>query len=569
NDYQRGRLYPLYGHAHHAHISLLKEEEITQEILWNRKYLHNYMDVPYPKYRGLFPPEASLNYYKMDGIVQAGIDYVIFPHLAENKVSFTVNGEGDYTYKPFLIKKRGKNVLALPRNFPISQEIWRPITKMKRDALKSQGYILGDYPVFDNEYYGDEEEFPISFAEGVEMYRDILLQELEKAPDGGLLLYIQDLELMDYGDIALDIMEEAWNSILENNDGESDHEKKDHKIKFVTPDRYIDETLANADIDRLPEIEFEKICWAPEIRLILRADGHYPPLGVDGVGEYTVEKSGIYDHPHIFWENGKYYCGIFDRLLDNFKITTDVPVNIGELGDREYDLARESLNTQAVLYLRIMKRACNWGWRPTEGRQKRPCLLGYLLCSVLLRKLREYPFDLVLNYNYRDIPSRFIVGLNETLKVFIDNRLNYLEYGLDKYARSHGEDLSEAYELFEDVRMWKKRAQQQVKDLYEINKMNKGINREAGDNDSHVRSLEELLQCLKDYSQAVYMATDFIQKIWGKCPDPEYLVVEMYHYLYDLYPPFFPEMLDRIDSMTEEDISRYYDYRKGSSVLHV
>ena len=47
----------------------------------------------------------------------------------------------------------------------------------------------------------------------------------------------------------------------------------------------------------------------------------------------------------------------------------------------------KELDVQAVLYLRLMKRACNWGWRPTEGRQKAR-LKGYLLCSVLLQILK-------------------------------------------------------------------------------------------------------------------------------------------------------------------------------------
>ncbi len=547
-DYQRGRLYPLYGHAHHAHVSLLQEDEITQEILWNKDYLHNQMDVPFPGYCGLFPPEASLNYKKFTGIIKANIDYVIFPHLDREKVPFTIKGEGDYKYRPFLIKKAGKNTLAFPRNFPISQEIWRPITKMKRDALKAQGYILGDYPVFNNEYYGDKEKFPISFEEAVEIYAEVLKNELKKAPDMGLLLYIQDLELMDFGDIALDIMGKAWKSILTD--------EQDYQVRFVTPDQYIDEVLAKSDINQLPEVRFEKICWAPEIRLILRADGHYPPLGVDNVRGYTKEKTGLYDNPHVFWENGKYYTGIFDILLENFNITTEVAVDPGKLGENDYDLARESLNSQAVLYLRIMKRACNWGWRPTEGRQKRPCLLGYLLSSVLLKKLKEYPGSLIINQDYTALPSRNIVGLAEMLEVFIDSRLNYLKYGLDEYTKIHDEDLNSANAIFEEVKGCKNEALKKVRELYRLNK-------------DEIPNLEEILKVIQEYSQAVYEATDYMQRIWGQCPDPGFLVDKMYQYLYRLYPPVFPEMLNKIDNMSEEDIMEYFSVQKEASVLHV
>ncbi len=575
NDYRRGRLYPLYGHAHHTHVSLLKEEEITQEILFNKKYLHNDMDVPYPGYSGLFPPEASLNYNKFTGIINAGIDYVIFPHLERDKVAYKIEGDGDITYRPFVIKQKGKITLAFPRNFPISQEIWRPITKIKRDNLKSQGYLLGDFPVFSNEYYGEKEDFPISFTEGVEMYKKILQKELEKAPDKGVLVYIQDLELMDYGDLALKIMAEAWEEILNKKTVENRQQRqvnylldkaeyepdlyngeRDYQIKFVTPDQYIDEALTGAKIEHLPELKFNKICWAPEIRLILRADGHYPPLGVDNIGEYTIEKSGIYDNPHVFWENGKYYTGIFDILLHNFNITIEIPVDIGQLGDKDYDLTEESLNTQAVLYARIMKRACNWGWRPTEGRQKRPCLLGYLLTGVLLKKLDKYHQNLILNEDYKKISPEKIVGLSEVLKVFIDSRLNYLKYGLDEYVKVQNKDLSAAYAYFSDVKEWKEKALQQAQELYTLNCNGR-------------RGIDKLLQSLQKYSLAVYMATDNLQRIWGKCPDPEFLVDKMYHYLFELYPPIFPRMIKEIDAMTEENVRDYFTAQKESSAHHL
>jgi len=542
-DYKRGRLYPLYGHAHHSHVSLLRQEEMTQDILWNRQYLHHVMEAPYPKYNGLFPTEASLSYAKMGGIEDANIDYVIFPHLAKEKTAFEVEGEGDYIFRPFWIKGPRRNILALPRNFSISQEIWRPITKMKRDEVKSQGYMLGDFAVFDSEYLtGQQERYPISLEVGVEMYKEILRRELKKAPEGGVLLYVQDLELMDFGDIALTIIERAWQDIRQQ-DG------ADYTIHFVTPDDYIDRVLKPYGMEKLPTVKFDEISWAPEIRLILRVDGHYPPLGIKGAGPYDIKSTGIYDHPHIFWENGKYYTGIFDSLLQMFGISVHVPVDVGRLGKHGYDLAKESPDSQAVLYLRLMKRACNWGWRPTEGRQKRPCLLGYLLCSVLLKKLEERPVDLVLNREPERIDQRNFVGLSEILKVFIDGRINYLKYGLDEYARENNADLSAAYALFDEAENWKHQAQKKVKDLYELN--NQGLS-----------DLSGFLRALQGYAQALYMATDYIQRVWSKAPDTDYLVEKMYHYLYRIYPPLFPAIIDSIDAMSPEDVKHYFEKAK-------
>lgn len=536
-DYQRGRLYPIYGYAHHTHISLLRPEEIVQEIVWNREYLHNEMGVPYPKYNGLFSSEASYSYDKMEPIAQANMDYVIFPHLGNKKVPFEIRGEGDCVYRPFLIRAGNKKVIALPRNFPISQEIWRPITKMKRDEVKDQGYMLGDYPVFYNEYLtGEEERFPISFDEGVEIYRDVLQQELEKAPDQGVLVYIQDLELMDFGDIALDIMKSSWQRLLED--------EQEYRIHFVTPDQYLEQVVIPEGVDNLPELIFDQICWAPEVRLVLRVDGHYPPLGVTGTDPYDIYKTGVYDHPLIFWENGKYYCGIFDTLLDNFAISTEVPLSMERLGETGYDIAGESLESQAVLYLRLMKRACNWGWRPTEGRQKLPCLKGYQLCSVLLRILKQRTPGL-LSREMKKVNPRNFVGICEILNVFIDNRVKYLRYGFKELAGEQGVDTSAAEELFAKVEQWKRIALDKGKDLFLAHRKDPA--------DYH-----SFLKLLQDYSLALYMATDSIQQVWGEGGNPEFLVAKMYHYLYDIYPPQFPAMIEKIDSMSERDVDEYF-----------
>jgi len=541
--FHSGRLYPIYGHAHHTHVSLLDEEEITQEITWNMRYLHQYMGVPHPRYKGYFSPEASYDAEKMEGVAVANIDYLIFPHLQEKKVPFELSGPGDYIYKPFWVKSRRRSILALPRNFPISQEIWRPITRMRREEVKNQGYKLGDYPVFFNEYLsGRNEPFPIDMEEGVALYREVLRQELNQAPPEGLLLYIQDLELMDYGDLAIEIMARAWESLLAE-------ERENYRVHFVTPDQYIDEVLKAEGLELLPEVKFSQACWAPEIRLVLRADGHYPPLGVDGVGRYSIEKSGHYRHPLVFWENGKYFCGICDTFVENFKISPHIPVDAGRLDETGYDLAREDLETQVVLYRRLMKRACNWGWRPTEGRQKRPCLNAYLLCAALLKKIDQCPHLLVLFRDLKPLDPRHIVGLVETLKVFIDSRVNYLRFGLEKFMAERGGDFAGAYRAIEEAERWRGVAAQKARELYSVNR-NEQL--------PPLTRMKQLLSLMQEYCQALFMATEYVQRVWGEVPDVDFMVDRMYEYLYEIYPPLFPVMIDRIDAMSESDVERYF-----------
>ncbi len=541
--FQEGRLYPIYGHAHHTHVSLLTEEEITQEIVWNMHYLHHYMAVPHPRYKGYFSAEASYSSAKMGGAAAANIDYVIFPHLQEKKVPFELTGPGDHLYKPFWIKSPGRSILAFPRNFPISQEIWRPITRMKRDEVKNQGYKLGDYPVFFNEYLsGRSETFPISMDQGVALYREVLRQELNQAPPDGVLLYIQDLELMDFGDTAIEIMARAWQSLLAE-------DREIYRVHFVTPEQYIDEILKVEGFEQLPEVKFKEICWAPEIRLVLRADGHYPPLGVDGVGRYTKEKNGLYHNPLIFWENGKYFCGICDTLVKNFRVAVNIPVDAGRLSETGYDLAREDLDSRIVLYRRLMKRACNWGWRPTEGRQKRPCLDAYLLCAALLKKIDRCPDLFVLCRELEPLDARQIVGLIEMLKVFVDSRVDYLRFGLERYMAEAGGEFSAAYRAIEEVERWRGVAVQKAKELYSVN---------GSENMTPITRMKQLLSLMQEYCQALFMATEQLQRVWGEVPDVDYIVDRMYEYLYELYPPLFPEMINRIDAMSESDVERYF-----------
>ena len=44
--YQDKVIYPLYGHAHHTHVSLLTDEEVEDEIRLNREYVHDVLGAP-------------------------------------------------------------------------------------------------------------------------------------------------------------------------------------------------------------------------------------------------------------------------------------------------------------------------------------------------------------------------------------------------------------------------------------------------------------------------------------------------------------------------------------------
>lgn len=107
-------------------------------------------------------------------------------------------------------------------------------------------------------------------------------------------------------------------------------------------------------------------------------------------------------------------------------------------------------------------------------------------------------------------------------------------------------DLRAAYALFEPVEQWKALAVAKAREMFVVNRRGP-----AG--------LQALLKLLQEYAQGVYMATDYIQAIWSESPDAEYLVDKMYHYLYGIYPPMFPPMIEKIDAMSEQDIEEYFN----------
>ncbi|HUW46085.1 MAG TPA: glycoside hydrolase, partial [Dehalococcoidia bacterium] len=368
--YKNGTIYPLYTHAHHTHAALLTSDEIADELRLNMELLHKVMGIPEPRHRGAFPTEGSVDAAKLAAYKDSGIEYIVFPHLGDRRAHFIVDGEGDIQYHAFVV---GPDMLALPRHFPVSQHIWRPITRYDPEGVKNQGYILGKYWVFAEEYRNKSYiHFPISWEEAVAEYTAVLENALAELPDRGLILYMQDLELMDFGDIALGIMEQAWKNVIS---------KKIAEVRFMTPDDYL-ESLG--DMAKLPHVRFHQISWAPEIRLVLRYDGHYPPLNAGRFRDVDLEEVVFKQLPFVFWEPGRFLINIYGAILDAFGMPRRLAVDAALLHDTRYAVPRFDFKDQVALHYRLMKRACNWGWRPEEGRQKRPFLHGYRLSELLL-----------------------------------------------------------------------------------------------------------------------------------------------------------------------------------------
>ena len=519
--YKSGTIYPLYTHAHHTHAALLTPDEIADELRLNAELLHKVMGIPEPRHRGAFPTEGSVDATKLVAYKDSGMEYIIFPHLNDRKAHFIVDGEGDIQHHAFMV---GPDMLALPRHFSVSQQIWRPITRYNPEGVRNQGYILGKYWVFAEEYrHKSYVPFPISWEEAVAEYTAVLENALTETPDRGLILYIQDLELMDFGDIALRIMEQAWKNVIT---------KKIAEVRFINPDDYLDSL---GDIAKLPRVRFHQISWAPEIRLVLRCDGHYPPRNTGEFRGVDLEESVFKQLPFVFWEPGRFIINIYGAILDAFGVPRRLAIDAALLHDTRYALPRFDFKEQLALHYRLMKRACNWGWRPEEGRQKRPFLHGYRLSELLLGSTPEDNAFAATRYAHP--ADTTYVAAERILEFLLDTRFDYLRAGIEDGGLA-GEQKAGALLEIERGQSHRVIATEFINRALEASRSVESAATPNGKGEA----LNRLLRELKGYCREVFVATDHIQRAWGYINDLDSMLLTMYQYLYEIYPPKFPTM---------------------------
>lgn len=536
--YRAGAIYPVYGNAFHTHIAMLTDAELADELRLNIEFLRDVMRAPAPRHPGAFPMEGSIDAHKLAGFRSAGMEYVIFPNLSERKARYRFDGlaaGADPVYGAFTIDD---GLLALPRHFPISQEIWRPITRWQPQRLVPQGYILGRYAVLDEEYRtGATVPFPIGRAQAVDAYAQTLRDAIDAAPEGGLLLYIQDLELMDFGEEALDILAEAWERVRA--EGRAD-------IRFTTPDEYIDGVRASGR--PLPHMRFHQASWAPEIRLVLRSDGHYPPLHAGEFRGVDADTEIFRRWPFIFWGPGRFIADVFRSLLESFGHDLRIPLSGAELDARgyEFDPALPA-DAKLAIHLRAMQRACNFGWQPDEARHKWPYMHGLAICEILRGELAAAGAAERAGRAFRPLPERALRGLDRVLEVIVDTRVAYLRRGIERLGARAGteEERAEAEAHLRSATQRRQRASALVRQARAENA--KFITNCPIDG----RAIARLLALLQEHCHEAFLAINEIQRAWMCVRDTDGMIVEMYDYLYDVYPPLFPQILRELASDEE------------------
>jgi hypothetical protein len=552
--FRSGELYPIYGNAFHTHIATLSDAELADELRFNREYLRDVVGAPEPRHPGAFPMEGSIDAHRLEGFRDAGMEYVIFPQLSGATTRYSFDGApapvgDDPRFEAFTIGDDG--LLALPRNFAISQEIWRPITKWKPEPLKPQGYILGKYHVLDEEYRHDTTvAFPITRAQAVAEYTQTLRRALAEAPDGAMLLYIQDLELMDFGEEALDILGDAWSAVRD--EGVAD-------IRFVTPDDYVDDVRACAA--PLPHLRFHQASWAPEIRLVLRSDGHYPPRNAGAFRGVDSDREVFRRWPFIFWEPGRFIAGTFKAVIAAFGYDLAIPLSAAQLESAVNDLMPLDDGARIAVHMRAMQRACNTGWQPDETRHAWLYLHGVGIAEILRAQLHESAAGASVQTEtaarvareWRPLPERALRGLDRVLEIFIDTRIAAMRYGIAELGDRAGDEAQRARseEHLVNAERRRRRASALIRQVYAENtKFITSCNIDP-------RAVQRTLALLQEHCKEAYLALNEIQRAWMEIADTEAMLESTYAYLYTLYPPKFPAILQ--DLLSEEELAAIDD----------
>jgi hypothetical protein len=416
--------------------------------------------------------------------------------------------------------------------------------------------MLGKYAVLDEEYRsGHAVRFPITRAQAIDEYAHTLRDVIDTAPDGALLLYVQDLELMDFGEEALEILGEAWSRV--RGEGRAD-------VRFVTPDQYIAEVLAqhvgegggrkeeggaapsivhprSSIFSELPRLRFDKASWAPEIRLVLRSDGHYPPLHA-GPHRGTDAGEEIFRRlPFIFWEPGRFIADTFHSLFESFGIPLAIPLSAPDLDAAIQRFSSDlAIRARLSIHLRAMQRACNFGWQPDEARHKWPYLHGLAICEIL----REPASG---GEAFRPLPERAVRGLDRVLEIFIDMRIAYLRRGIERLGERAGVAgaRAAAEHHLRNAGRRRARASAMARQLRAENaKLLAGRVADA-------RAVGRILALLQEHCKEAFLAINELQRAWTRIEDTAGMIEEMYAYLYERYPPLMPQILRDLASDDE------------------
>jgi TrkA family protein len=321
-------------------------------------------------------------------------------------------------------------------------------------------------------------------------------------------------------------MQAAWAQVRSESETE---------ILFETPDEYLD----GAPLPPPARVDHQGMGWAPETRVLLRSDGHYPPLYAGEYGGQDVVPQIFRPHPFIYWEPGKYLVGLFAWLLRVFGYAPSVAVHASILAEEGYQLYRFPFEERLSVGFRLLKQADNWGWQPSEVLNKRPYLYGLMLADALMVLLRfrlgRFPVT------EERLDPRLLVGLGRLPEGLLDTRIAYLRFAVERLREErHDYDPAEALRQLDYATDFRDKAGRGVEHLLDAYR---GLDTDFRNTGRWQRLLLET----REHCRNVFLALDHLQRTWIAAGEVDALLEGMYRYLYDLYPPRFPEILDEVD----------------------
>ena len=240
-----------------------------------------------------------------------------------------------------------------------------------------------------------------------------------------------------------------------------------------------------------------------------------------------VVRDYLREWPLAFWEPGRYFVLLTNFLMDQAGFDLTLPVSAGELKGLEYHPARLAPDLRCRLLGRLMKRACNWGWRPDEARQKRPVAALYLICQELAGRenLRPRGDWRLTAADWEEV----VRGLVEITRLFLEYRQEYLEGTLENLGWL---DVEQKRRL-DRVRRHQKNAAQVLLALRE----------KTGEEEPRI---QEIALLVKDYCRELFLGTSYLQEVWGQAPAVDELLTGMYHHLYKQIPPRYLHYLHEV-----------------------
>ena len=184
-----------------------------------------------------------------------------------------------------------------------------------------------------------------------------------------------------------------------------------------------------------------------------------------------------------------------------------------------------------------MKRACNWGWQPDESRHKWPYLHAYAIAAELLQAMDDAETVRKLQNGLLPAPEHALMGLARLPEIIVDTRVEYLRQGLAKQEKEWRRPLDEAFAELDESMALRQEA------MVHLSQMETALHEIERGPDDFPTTFASFLSALKAHCRAMFMAIDHIQRAWGLAPSVEEMIISMYRYLYEIYPPKFLEIL--------------------------